>query len=888
MREGARRTIGVVGEPGIGKTVLLGQVHELLDASGFSVARAKADSIERDRPFGVVRRALDATVDGSRPAIEIADLRFSDGDVRFRGLVEVPEQRFRVIDRIVDTVDRLAQAGPFALVIDDLHWADPGSIDTLVALGERLHDRPLLIVVATRPTPMDERLERFLAGVRPADRIDLGPLDERGVVELLTVQLGRGPTADELELAARAGGNPLFVTTLVATARAGDGPAVGSQLDLPESVRRLVRTQLHDFETDTRRLLELAAVIGGPFAPADLAALSGLPLGAVAGHVERALRAGLLVDDPRGLRFRHDLVADVVYDDIPSTIRSSLHLAIGRHLVASAASPADAAEHFVRGARPGDVEAATVLRRAAGEIGRVAPVVASRLLERAVEVLPDRHPDLGPTVVALARSYVFANRLEASVELVEERLGDGLPRRLEIDLRNARTQVFFLRGAPRRASGELDVIASLVRGDAREPVVLADAAVSALFAVDLDRARARAEESLVTADAHGDTEAPPLALGVLSWLTALGGDLEGGVALAAEAVARAGHAEGLDGHRRIPHLFHAQCLLWADRPEEALVSLRRGRRISAELGMGWDEPMYHALAADERIRAGAWDDALAEAEAGMARSAEVGATFADSWLHLHRARVYLAQDEPGVAARELDRAMEGVAGRGGQGVDQVWWLRALLLAGSDPSSAMAVLDELWTKLDALGVVLRQLELAPDVVAVALRADRPDLAAAVTDRVRALADRHPSLLAERATAWCDGLSTGDAKELRRAAVLGRRAGLVNVAAQGAAADLGTGGRSATGASTAAPAHTGRPPSGWDSLTASERRVVELVGEGLTNSEIAEALNLSRRTVESHLYHSYPKLGLSSRIELVLHVNRRRALDEDVGLSPSGFQ
>jgi DNA-binding CsgD family transcriptional regulator len=60
------------------------------------------------------------------------------------------------------------------------------------------------------------------------------------------------------------------------------------------------------------------------------------------------------------------------------------------------------------------------------------------------------------------------------------------------------------------------------------------------------------------------------------------------------------------------------------------------------------------------------------------------------------------------------------------------------------------------------------------------------------------------------------------------------------------------------------------SGWDALTRSERKVVELVSKGMSNAEIADRLSISRRTVESHLYHAYPKLGLSNRVELAVFV------------------
>lgn len=175
--------------------------------------------------------------------------------------------------------------------------------------------------------------------------------------------------------------------------------------------------------------------------------------------------------------------------------------------------------------------------------------------------------------------------------------------------------------------------------------------------------------------------------------------------------------------------------------------------------------------------------------------------------------------------------------------------------------------------------------------IALAADDRRLADSTSERVRELADRHPSTLAELARLWCDGLVTGRADLLEDAADLAdhsrspvtaarARADAARACADDRAASedlvgLGAAGWARWHLGVTSPPQSWRSPvSGWESLTLSERRVVELVGLGHTNADIADALSISRRTVESHLYRSYPKLGMSSRVELALFVHRRR--------------
>lgn len=889
---GRRRTIVIRGEPGIGKTALIDIAVDSLVSLGFTTCMSSGREIERHRPFGAIRRALDIDGSGATVPSSLLALERRVGEVEqdARGIIDLPELGFQWIDALHDIVDSMLSSAPVALVIDDAQWADDASVLSLIALHDRLHDRPLLILLATRPTSPDRALERLLSGVRPDDLVDLGPLDFEDVTALITETLGHPPTTHELARVQRAGGNPLFIKTLIAAG----GSASSDDDDLPDSVRRLVSLTVHELGDDARHLLEMAAIVGRPVPLKTLALHLDRPLPEVADTTERILASALLVGRADGVAFRHDLVRDVIYTSIQPSVRAALHVAVGERMLEDAVPVADVATHFLLGAQLGDIGAAGVLRSAATQVERVAPAMASQLLERALEILPPDHEDHEAVMVQLIRSSVFSDRLGIGVDLLDKALSMGVQPAHEAELRNVRAQISFLSGEPRRAATEFSMIAALRHSTKREPVILADAAVSAMFAIDFEQARSFADQSLVASRRLADSPVQSLAYGVLAWLTSLSGDLDGGLALACRAVEL---ADGVEGHRRIPHLFHAQCLLWSDRTADAAASLLRGRSLSVDLGMGWDEPMYHALAADERMRSGEWDDALAEIDAGLRRSDEVGSHFADSWLFAHRARILFGRGEFEQSGRALDQAMLGLAGTGGQGADQVWWIRGLLASMESPIEGLGILRVLWNRLDELGVVLRALECAPDVVAVGLKAKDREFAESVVERVGELAAAHPSDLGDSSTAHCQAvLSSGSHGLSEVAAGYDRRClplEAIRVRADAARAARSNGGSDLpfdmTGLSNELDElgaqglrlwHLGdtssagrRPSSGWTSLTRSEVAVVELVGRGRSNAEIAERLSISRRTVESHLYHVYPKLRLSTRIELALEAARR---------------
>ena len=898
--------IAIEGEAGIGKSELVEFTMTAARAAGFTLWHVKADEFDRDRPFGTLRTMLQRD-DGERRVVADGLNRIAHSRAGY-GFLETTEPSFHVIDRVVNLAERRLTRTPLAVLVDDAQWADEATTRALAHLSRRLADRTVLLVVAARLITRHGELAALVSRVDPSDRLIVGPLDESDVAELVAQRLGRTPSDSLLADVARGGGNPFFVGALLDRhprddRRGSPGDDGTDRNGAPSALQTTVLHQLDDLGRDTSRVLRVAAVLGGAFAPSLLAEITDRSIAELVPMLEIAVAAGVLdEDDVARLRFRHDLVREIAYGSMSPSLRRALHLDIGRRMAALGRPPADTAVHFLRGAETGDVAAAAVLRQAAIEIGRVAPRVAATLLERAAEILPEHDPEHRSCLVELAQLWVFANEVERSSALADELLATTVPVELELDVREVRSQLHFLRGEARQAVAEFEAMLPLVEDDPREVVVLADAAVSAMFAVELDRARSLADRAVARSELHDERVGRTLAVSLQSWLTAFGGDLDGAVERAAEAVRIADSQPGFEAHRNVPLLFYGQALLWADDVDRARAVLRRGRQISARLGMGWDEPMFRALFADERTRAGEWDDALAEAEAGLARADEVGSHAADSWLHVHRARVLLFRGDVDAASVALDDAAAGLGGSGGQGADQVLLLRALVaVANGDDAAANSIAVVLWRRLGELGVGLRQLEFAPDMIRIGLRCGDTDFVTEVVSTVERVAARWPTRLSRTAAHWSAALVHDDPD--RGAAAVSELRGRSHVVdlvrCQLDLADVrARGGVPPPAAATSHGAVRGidrweglvllhrrdaerrttrterTTTIGWEGLTPSEQRVTELVGHGLSNADIAERLSISRRTVESHLYHAYPKLGLSSRVELAVRAAARR--------------
>jgi DNA-binding CsgD family transcriptional regulator len=363
-------------------------------------------------------------------------------------------------------------------------------------------------------------------------------------------------------------------------------------------------------------------------------------------------------------------------------------------------------------------------------------------------------------------------------------------------------------------------------------------------------------------------------------------------------------------------------LVALDRLDEARTTIEAGRRISEEHGIRWP-PLanYHAVRAFERFIAGHWDDAIAEIEAGAGLASETGHSHSLilgrgvlSLIRLHRNDLPGARDAAAVTAGQLP----DVSPR-----QHNWsaWAQALLLeAEGELAQALAILGGCWDQCASRGLAREYPVIGPDLVRLALAAGDAGRARDVTAAVTNVASRNEVPWITGAALRCQGLAAHDVGILdaavsayargshpvelafaaEDAGAAFARQGNVARACQlldqaittyerlGAARDLARAEAALRQMGIRRGRHVThrRAQSGWPSLTPSERAVVDLVAEGLSNPQIGQRLYVSRRTVQTHLGHVFAKLHITSRAQLAAEAIRHRGNEAGDGDGPAG--
>jgi DNA-binding CsgD family transcriptional regulator/TolA-binding protein len=914
----------VEGEAGIGKSRLLAHALDDARARRLEVVTGRAQELERTRPFGVLADLLACTAsspDPRRRAVA-ALLATHLGD---QGPVTVssdPGLQFQAVDAFCDLVEALAVDRPLVVAVDDLQWADPSSLLTLATLGGRLGDVPLALIGSLRLLPRPPELARTLAALDAvgARRLPLGPLGDEAVAELVAEVFAAEPGRRLLAEVAGAGGNPLFVTELVgALLQEGaiqvvDGRAEVAEMTLPPTLRLTILRRLSLLPEDTLQVLRAASILGSSFSLTELSTTTGRSALELSSVLAEALRARVLDDDGRRLKFRHDLLGEALYEDIPAGVRLGLHREAGRRLARSGAPALQVAEHLARGAGPGDAEAVAWLTRAASEAAPRSPAVAADLLERAVGLADPADPARDRLLVERAGALMWSGRLADAEAACRSLLGRDPDPSVAAPARLLLARTLATQGRLRDSIRELErVQQSPALSDELRAGARAAEALARLQLGDLDGAVTAAEQAR-TAAVPGEHPAAILAVTSLAIVAELRADLDRGLRLIDEAVRLADHSAGRRGHQEVVHLARGNVLMALDRFEDARSTLQTGRRISEELGVRWRLPLYQAVLGMERFLAGAWDDAMAELEAALALTEETGERHSLVLTHSVTSLIALHRGDLSAAEEAAARA-EGELAATGPRHRSHWamWARALLLeAGGAVPDAFATLDGCWEVCARCGFTIEYPVLGPDLVRLALAADEAGRAAQVATAVAEVAagDDVPSLTG--AALRCRGLVERDPGILRSAVdAYARSTRPLELAL--AAEDAGAGFARQGDVAAAAPLlHRAvdtyerldaardtaraeatlrelgvrrgrrgarrRPQLGWDSLTPTELRVVDLAAEGLTNPQIGERLFISRRTVQTHLAHVFTKLGSSSRAQVAAQAARRRPAAE----------
>lgn len=915
--EGPCQVAVIEGEAGIGKTRLLAEVLDRARGRGFRLFIGAAAELERDRPFGALAEALDLHPTASDPErAEIGRLLAGDGGAvpGSTALAEVPGLRFRVLEAVLTLVERLLLSAPTVIALEDLHWADSSTLLALRRLCRHLAHLPLVVFGTLRPSPSSPELDRLLGAfvAQGGSHLLLESMDPDEVAALAEEVMGTPPGPTLLQALKGAAGNPLFVTELLAALSSEgaievrEGRAELPQFVLPPSLRLLILRRLGTLSIETIEVLRVASILGASFSLADLSTVLGRPSSALVSLIQEAVRARVLGEVGERLAFRHELVREAVYLDLPVSVRQGLHVQAGRALAAAGAPPGQVAAQLAVGAAPGDPEAIQWLRRAAREAARQAPSAAVGLLERAATLLGPADPARDFVVAELAAALAWSGRLTEAETHARELLARELPAGIEQALRVTLAEAMMARGRAWDALREMDAVTeTLPEGDPQRARLLAFAAWTRLYAGDLQGAVAEEREALATAERQGDEGARSVALCVLGIAAHLLGDVGQAVALGTEAIQAAERDSTHHLDRYPARLFLGWALQDSDQMAEADRVLGEGLRLSEELGLGVHIPFYHAQLGALRFATGEWDDAVAELKTAIQAGEEEqwGALILPRSLlalvAIHRNQLAAAEEALVLAEREF--AETGSA----YGVDVLLWVRALLLEAWGDAQALGVLETAWAG-PLLRIRPQLVHVGPDLVRLAVSGGRPDLGRAVVEAMDEATLPNPVATWRGAALRCRGLLEGDADALVESVIayrqaprpveraltcedaasalsgVGRRkeaAALLGEAVEvyqrvGASMDL-TRAEAALRSLGIRRGRRGtrrRPSTGWASLTPTEVEVVRLVTEGLTNAEVGRRLFISRRTVETHLSHVFGKLGVSSRVQLAAQASR----------------
>ncbi|MFD9391016.1 ATP-binding protein [Streptomyces sp. NPDC060000] len=424
------------GEPGIGKSHLLRWLEQQARTRNFAVLVGRSTEFERV-PYGAFVDALDdalSVADQALPekigsaALDLLQAVFPALSGRTAGGERtMPAERFRVHRAVRALLEVLGSGAGLALLLDDLHWADQGTIELVDHLVRHPPALPFVLAIAHRPRQTSARLTASLARAEASGLLvglELGPLSPAHAAGLLGVEVS-GWRRDLLYAAS--GGNPLYLQALArrsgaeALAPRCDGAtAVGD--DIPASIRGALLEELEGASPLARAVIRAAAVLGDPFEAELAAAVAQRGEEDVAAALDELVERDLVRETGRGSRliFRHPLVRSTVLHQTGAGWRRAAHARAAGQLAARGAEPTVQALHVAKSARPGDPRAIAVLTAAAHQMLPVAPATAAHWTAEALRLLgPDasRHPDLW---LLQAHALCTAGHLHKSLDVLDE------------------------------------------------------------------------------------------------------------------------------------------------------------------------------------------------------------------------------------------------------------------------------------------------------------------------------------------------------------------------------------------------------------------------------------------------------------------------------------
>jgi DNA-binding CsgD family transcriptional regulator/tetratricopeptide (TPR) repeat protein len=926
--DGRGSVVAVEGPPGIGKSSLLKSTIELARGRGMYTIAVRATELERSYPYGIVRQTADSvTLDkteeeraalftgAAKLALPILEPgRGEDADS--------PELMYQRLHGLYWVIANLARERPLLICIDDAQWADEASMAAERFLSLRIADLPMILLLAVRTAevgPLAVPLAEILAD--PATRaIRPAPLSEEGAGERIRALLGSSDPAFAAACHHATGGNPFLLEQLVSEVRAeGIEPTAASAQQVaslgPDTVRASVLLRLERLPSAGGPVARALAVLGEhDVTVRDVAALAEVPEDDAAEALAELERAGLVTGAPH-LRFTHPILRASIEDDMPAVERSRAHEQAARMLTDRDADPVAVAAHLLV-SDPGQGDwARRALRSAARRAEALGdPSTAVRYLERAVTERPEGN-ELGEILFELGLAAAHAGDPDAA-EYLERATAAGGSTRLR-----AQHWTAVLHLVAGRASEAADVLESAL-ADVHEEDEAAKPLLETLIAAGLESATVRRRLGDLFEYVEEPRGAPRTDFERFALIThAFVSVVE--LADAARANELIHRALAVEEHGYYESVMRASVgrpmtafvLTLLERFDESRAILDGLVRAARDYGDRSAAGVFLAERAWARYRAGNAEGA--EADASEALRIARDATRARGHAPIAASVAVLAGMERERPFEELEAIVAGLPPAGDPDTvvqDDLTLARAwLMLAQGDARAAADAALELdradswgcssptllpWRSvasvaLAQLGEEERALALAKDELQLAQELGTPR-AVGIAQRAVALAgpadDRQAGLEAAVAT-----LENGSARlelarvtcelgaELRRR---GERSAAREVLRRAHMLATECGGTRLANRARDELSRSGarlirEPVSGVEALTPSEVRVAELVAEGLTNREVAQALFVSEKTVETHLGRVYRKLDIKSRHALPGALAERQAAAEPVG-------
>jgi DNA-binding CsgD family transcriptional regulator len=873
----AGQVLVVTGEAGMGKTVLLADAAERARSAGMRILAVTGRESESKLAFAGLHQLLRPVLSGA------AGLpgRQAQALLSALGLAADPVAPDPLLTgvAVLTLLSDLSERSPVLVVADDAHWFDRSSLDALAFAGSRLDAERVVLLVGARGQAPPSGFDRGFP------ELHLEPLSAADAGRLLDRQPRPPRGRARAQVLAQAAGNPMALIELakvIAADPAASRRWAAEPLPPSDRLSAVIASRFAALPGQAQAALLLAAVADGP----DLSAAASHGAAPDARVLAPAEQMGLVKVDTTGLQFSHPLVRSAIYHSAPFAQRAAAH----RQLAAALPDQPDRrAWHLAAAALHPDEHVASLLEATATQARHRGGAAAAALaMERAAELSPDRE-DQARRLAAAASSAVPTGQADWVQDLAARALAVTADPELRLTARHDAGWALAYSGRRTAALPELISVAEEASPD--QPALawdaLADAATVAYHS-----------------GAPASCQAVSRVLGLLEH----------------QESRSAGHGPRADPIgsrnqlvpylRRIAHSSLEEPALWRigsaawllDESDLAITLLQDAmQRLRAPGTQGTSGPGLTALGW-AYIDTGRWDEAqeAAAEAAGLAEANQMELVAASA--DLIAATVLAMRADAGAARRHADRALAS-ADPAESGLVAARARRALGIAALADGSHLLAFTQLRQLFSEDGApvhnIFSYLGVA-DLAAAAVRADRrmegrdvleqalSHLNGTACPRLDQLIARARGILADLggaeahfATALAD--PTGDQWPFERAqlrldyAEWLRRRRRINDTKPVLTEALGTfrrlGARSwaqrAEAELRACGVAVAGAPGDRDALselTPQQRQIIRLASDGLTNRQIGDRLFLSPRTVSSHLYRSYPKLGVAGRNQL----------------------